>query len=126
MQKNKAIKMRVTTEEMTRLKEKAASYNSVSHYIRSAITEYSNIDAKRKLELMNELVSFYRTFRNELSWVGGNLNQPTKRANELAAAGLLPSEYISEVLMPVIQDTRNMVSRLQKELDKVTRKAVKL
>lgn len=126
MQKNKAIKMRVTTEEMTRLKEKAASYNSVSHYIRSAITEYSNIDAKRKLELMNELVSFYRTFRNELSWVGGNLNQSTKRANELAAAGLLPSEYISEVLMPVIQDTRNMVSRLQKELDKVTRKAVKL
>ena len=69
-------------------KEKPASYSSVSHYIRSALAEYSNIGTKRQLELMNDLGLFYRKYQNELSWAGGNLNQSVKRANELAVAGL--------------------------------------
>ena len=33
----------MTPEEVQQFKEKSASYSSVSHYIRSALAEYSNI-----------------------------------------------------------------------------------
>lgn len=65
-------------------------------------------------------------YQNELSWAGGNLNQSVKRANELAVAGLLAPEYIQEVLMPTILDTRKTLNEIKKDLDAVTRKAVKL
>ena len=106
-QRTKVFQLRLTPEEAALLKEKSASYSSVSHYIRSAVAEHSNIDAKKKLELINDLGLFYRKFQNELSWAGGNLNQSVKRANELAVAGLLAPEYIQEVLMPTILEARD-------------------
>ena len=81
-QRTKYIKVRMTPEEVQQFKEKSASYSSVSHYIRSALAEYSNIGTKRQLELMNDLGLFYRKYQNELSWAGGNLNQSVKRAND--------------------------------------------
>ena len=120
------IKIRMTREEMERIKEKSASYTSVSHFIRSAVAEHSGVGAKQKLELIRELGGFYREFRNGLSHVGGNLNQSVKRANELSSAGLLPSGYVTEVLMPAILETRNTLDGIKKELDAITRKAVKL
>ena len=125
-QRTKVFQLRLTPEEAALLKEKSASYSSVSHYIRSAVAEHSNIDVKKKLELINDLGLFYRKFQNELSWAGGNLNQSVKRANELAVAGLLAPEYIQEVLMPAILEARKTLNGIKTELDAVTRKAVKL
>ena len=125
-QRTKYIKVRMTPEEVQQFKEKSASYSSVSHYIRSALAEYSDIGTKRQLELMNDLGLFYRKYQNELSWAGGNLNQSVKRANELAVAGLLPPSYIREVLMPVILETQKTLNEIKRDLEAVTRKAVKL
>lgn len=69
---------------------------------------------------------FYRKFRNELSWAGGNLNQSVKRANELSVAGLLPPSYVREVLLPAILETQRILNGIKRELDVVTQKAVKL
>ena len=74
-QRTKVFQLRLTPEEAALLKEKSASYSSVSHYIRSAVAEHSNIDVKKKLELINDLGLFYQKYQNELSWAGGNLNQ---------------------------------------------------
>ena len=52
-QRTKVFQLRLTPEEAALLKEKSASYSSVSHYIRSAVAEHSNIDAKKKLELLS-------------------------------------------------------------------------
>jgi len=125
-QRTKVFQLRLTPEEAALLKEKSASYSSVSHYIRSAVAEHSNIDVKKKLELINDLGLFYRKFQNELSWAGGNLNQSVKRANELSVAGLLPPEYLREVLMPVIRETQDTLNEIKRELEEVTKKAVKL
>ena len=122
----KYIKVRMTPEEVQLFKEKSASYSSVSHYIRSALAEYSNIGTKRQLELMNDLGLFYRKYQNELSWAGGNLNQSVKRANELAVAGLLVPSYIQEVLLPVILETQETLNRIKKDLDSLTQKAVRI
>ena len=113
----------MTPEEVQQFKEKSAPYSSVSHYIRSALAEYSNIETKRQLELMNDLGLLYRKYQNELSWAGGNLNQSVKRANELAVAGLLAPSYI---LLPIILETQETLNRIKKDLDSLTQKAVRI
>lgn len=125
-QRTKYFQLRLTPEEYASLKEKSASYTSVSHYIRSAIAEYSDINAKLKLQLLNDLGEFYRKFQNELSWAGGNLNQSVKRANELSVAGLLSGTYISEVLMPAVSDVQKTLDTMKRELLIVTKKATRL
>ena len=86
--RNKYIKVRMTPEEVREFKEKSAEYKTVSHYVRKALEEYSNVSVRKQLELMQELGSFYRRYQSELSHIGGNLNQVVKRANELAGRGL--------------------------------------
>ena len=125
-QRTKHFQLRLTTDEAIRLKEKAASHPSVSCYIRTALKEYSDVNAKQRLELINDLGAFYRKFQNELSWAGGNLNQSAKRANELSVAGLLSQTYLQEVLLPVIMDTRNTLNEIKRELYVVTKKATRL
>lgn len=125
-QKTKYIKVRMTLGEVLQFKEKAKSYGSVSNYVRSAVGEYSNVNAKQKLELIQELGTFYRKFQYELSHIGGNLNQSVKRINELSVAGLLSPSYIKEVLMPAILETQRTLNGLKNELDVVTKRAVKL
>lgn len=124
--KTKYVKVRVTSEEAALIKEKSAGYTSVSHFIRSAVAEYSNVNAKQRLELINELGQFYRKYQNELSWVGSNLNQSVKRVNELAVAGLLAPGYIQEVLLPVILETQETLNKIKRELYNVTKKGTKL
>lgn len=124
--RTKNFQMRITSDEYEWLKEKSASYTSVTHFVRSALAEYSNINAKQKLELINELGLFYQKVQNELSWAGGNLNQSVKRANELSVAGLLAPSYIQEVLFPTIQDIQSTINGIKRELYQVTKLATKL
>lgn len=125
-QRTKVFQLRLTPDEAALLKEKSEPYGSVSHYIRCAVAEYSNIHVRQRLELIQELGMFYRKFRNELSWAGGNLNLSVKRANELSVAGLLPPSYVREVLLPAILETQRILNGIKRELDVVTQKAVKL
>lgn len=118
--RNKYTKVRMTPEEVREFKEKSAEYKTVSHYVRKALEEYSNVSVRQQLELMQELGSFYRRYQGELSHIGGNLNQAVKRANELAVAGLLPSSYIREVLLPLIRDTQETVNGIKRQLDILT------
>lgn len=119
-QRNKYIKVRMTPEEVREFKEKSAEYKTVSHYVRKALEEYSNVSVRQQLKLMQELGSFYRRYQGELSHIGGNLNQAVKRANELAVAGLLPPSYIREVLLPLIQNTQETVNGIKRQLDILT------
>lgn len=124
-QRTKYFQLRLTPAEAEHIREKAAAYSSVSHYIRSAIAEYSHVDAKQRLELINDLGAFYRKYQNELSWIGSNLNQSVKRANELSVAGLLAPSYVQEVLIPQIQETQRTLNEIKRGLDAVTQKAIK-
>lgn len=113
-QRTKVFQLRLTPEEAALFKEKSEPYGSISHYIRCAVVEYSNVHVKQRLELIKELGAFYRKFQNELSWAGGNLNQSVKRANELSVAGLLPPSYVREVLLPTILETQRTLKRDKK------------
>lgn len=125
-QKNQSIKVRLTDEEMNYYRQQAASYTSMSHYVRSAMKEYSNPDLKQQQELLTQVCAFYQKVNNELSWAGSNLNQAMKRANELAVAHCLSSVYVLEVLVPVILEIRETINQMQEHLDALVYRATKL
>lgn len=116
-QRTKVFQLRLTSDELLNLKEKAVPYQSVSNYIRQAVQEFTHVDVRQQIEMMQDLRAFYRKFQNELSWAGSNLNQSVKRANELAVAGLLAPGYVNEVLLPSIQDVQNILKRIKDDLE---------
>lgn len=124
--RNRRTEVRLTEDEYARIKKQSAAFGSVGHYIRSAIKEFSDINARQRLDLMNDLGKFYRAYRDDIFHISGNLNQSVKRANELAVAGLLSPSYISQVLMPEIQTTQKALDSFHQELIIATKKALKL
>ena len=116
-QRTKVFQLRLTADELLNLKEKAVPYQSVSNYIRNAVEEFTHVDVKQQIEMMQDLCAFYRKFQNELSWAGSNLNQSVRRVNELAVAGLLSPGYVNEVLLPSIQDVQNILKRIKDDLE---------
>lgn len=123
--RTKRIEIRLTEEEAEAIRKNASGYSSLGHYIRCAVSEYSNIHAREQLRLMNTLGDYYRDYENQLSWAGSNLNQSVKRANELSVAGLLTPAYIREVLLPVISATQESINSLKSELEKLTKQALR-
>lgn len=84
--------------------------------------EYSNVNAKERLNLLIRLGEFYDKWSAELGHLGGNLNQYMKRANELAIAGLLTEEYMDR-LSATVESTKATLNEIKRELYDVTRKA---
>ena len=115
--KNKMLIVRLTQKELENIKKYSAEYKSVAGYIRSAVAEFSNVDAKRKLEAMNELSIILKKYQNELSSIGGNLNQAMKRGNELSIAGLLSQQYFDSTLKPYISEAYETCHNIKRELD---------
>lgn len=72
-----------------------------------------------QVKSMNALISFYKTFQQQLAWLGGNFNQSMHRANELAIAGELSPDYFSNILLPKTKEAISIVRQLKSELDKV-------
>lgn len=122
--RNKYFQLRLTDGELAVIREKSMSFKSVSHYIRSAVEEYSNVNARERLNLLISLGEFYDKWSAELGHLGGNLNQYMKRANELAIAGLLTEEYM-ERLTGTVESTKATLNEIRRELYDVTRKGVK-
>lgn len=120
--RNRRIEIRLTEKEYARIAEKSVGFCSKGHYIRSAIREFSDINAKQRLAMIDELAGFYKEHREFLSHISGNLNQTVKRANELAVSGLLTPAYLSQVVMPSIEKTKKALDSFFRDLTKVTEK----
>lgn len=118
--RNHRLWIRLTEEELLSIKAKSSDYKSVAAYIRDAINEYSNVDAKKKFAALNELSSLCKLYQNELSSLGGNLNQAMKRANELSIAGILTKPYIDNTLIPYIKQTHDLCMTLKRDIDSIT------
>ena len=108
-QRTERFEMRLTPEEIAGIREKSKRYHSVSNFIRMAVNEFSDTDAKTRLELCNDTARLCRKFQDELSWMGSNLNQAVKRANELAVAGILSESYFRDNLSPLIEKVSRLV-----------------
>lgn len=125
-QRTERFEMRLTPEEAAGIREKSKRYHSVSNFIRMAVNEFSDTDAKTRLELCNDTAKLCRKFQDELSWMGSNLNQAVKRANELAVAGLLSESYFKDILAPMIEGVEKMIKAVKSEQADIARKAIRL
>lgn len=114
------FKVRLTQEELQFFQKKAESYGgNASAMVRDAVRLLDDKGVRGQIYSMNTLISFYKTFQQQLSWLGGNFNQSMHRANELAIAGELSSDYFSSVLLPKTKEAISVIRQLKSELDKV-------
>ena len=114
------FKVRLTQEELQLFQKKAESYGgNTSAMVRDAVRLLDDKGVRGQVKSMNTLISFYKTYQQQLSWLGGNFNQSMHRANELAIAGELSSDYFSSVLLPKTKEAISIVRQLKSELDKV-------
>ncbi len=114
------FKVRLTQEELQLFQKKAESYGgNASAMVRDAVRLLDDKGVRGQVKSMNALISFYKTYQQQLSWLGGNFNQSMHRANELAIAGELSSDYFSSVLLPKTKEAVSIIRQLKSELDKV-------
>lgn len=125
-QRTERFEMRLTPDEIAGIREKSKRYHSVSNFIRMAVNEFSDTDAKTRLELCNDTARLCRRFQDELSWMGSNLNQTVKRANELAVAGILTESYFKDILTPMIENVAKLIKSIKEEQAHIAIKATKL
>ena len=119
------IEILFTDTELERLKIRSKEFRSISSYIRAALVEFSDKDAKDRMQAVEEMVSLCRRFKDELGWAGGNLNQAMKRANELSVAGLLSETYYKAVLIPSIDDLKKTMDKIIAEHSDVVSKIIR-
>ena len=108
------FKVRLTQEELQLFQKKAESYGgNASAMVRDAVRLLDDKGVRGQVKSMNALISFYKTYQQQLSWLGGNFNQSMHRANELS------SDYFSSVLLPKTKEAVSIIRQLKSELDKV-------
>ena len=114
------FKVRLTQKELQLFQKKAESYGgNASAMVRDAVQLLDDKGVRGQVNSMNTLISFYKTYQQQLSWLGGNFNQSMHRANELAIAGELSPDYFSSVLLPKTKEAISVIRQLKSELDKV-------
>lgn len=113
-------KVRLTSEEQQLFQKKAESYGgNMSAMVREAVRLLDDKNVRGQIEAMVSLISFYKTYQQQLAWLGGNFNQCMHRANELAIAGELSHDYFHNVLMPKTKEAITAVHNMKAELDNV-------
>jgi len=113
-------KFRLTEDEQKLFEKKAQSYaGNMSALIRDAVSRYDDRKTRGKLETMSALLSFYKTYQQQLSWLGGNFNQSMHRANELAISGELSPEYFHNVLVPKTGEAIQVLREIKSQLDAI-------
>jgi hypothetical protein len=113
-------KFRLTEDEQQLFQKKAQSYaGNMSALIRDAVSRYDDRKTRGKLETMSALLTFYTTYQQQLSWLGGNFNQSMHRANELAISGELSPEYFNNVLVPKTGEAIQVLREIKSQLDAI-------
>ena len=124
---NQEIKslLNMVSKEMELFRNKAKNYSQMSAMIRDAVTQFDDIKTKGWITALNDLSILISNFSTELSKQGGNLNQITKRANELIFMGELDKTYYEEVISPQIKLLQEMVCDIKKQQSKIFKRLLK-
>lgn len=119
------INLHLNNKEMELFRNKAKNYSQMSAMIRDAVTQFDDIKTKGWITALNDLSILISNFSTELSKQGGNLNQITKRANELILMGELDKTYYEEVISPQIKLLQEMVCDIKKQQSKIFKRLLK-
>ena len=115
------INLHLNNREMELFKEKAKNYRQMSAMIRDAVAQFDDTGTVKRIESLNKLADLITDFNREISKQGGNLNQITKRANELIYSNELDESYYKEVFLPqilLLQKTMKEIKKQQSDIFK--------
>lgn len=113
-------KVRLTLKEQQLFQKKAESYDgNMSTMVREAVRLLDDKKVRGRIDSMVSMISFYKTYQQQLAWLGGNFNQSMHRANELAIAGELSPDYFHNVLMPKTKEAISAIRSMKADLDNV-------
>lgn len=118
--------LHLNDEEKTLFKERAKRYPSVSAMVRDAVDRFDDRCTVARLESLNRLSALIKSFNTEVAKQGGNLNQAQKRANELIYSGDLNQQYYDDVILPQIQELRELLTKVSKQQTQIFKKIMKL
>lgn len=120
MNKKIRLEIRLSEDDANVFQKKAKSYgDNMNAMVREAVSLFDDQRIKGSLETMDTLLQFYKKYQQQLSWLGGNFNQCMHRANELAIAGELSSDYFTSVLLPKTKEAIAVIRSIKDELDKI-------
>mgnify|MGYP000486820173 FL=1 len=119
------INLHLNNKELELFRIKAKNYSQMSAMIRDAVTQFDDIKTKGWITALNDLSILISKFSTELSKQGGNLNQITKRANELIFMGELDKTYYEEVISPQIKLLQKLVYDVKKQQSEIFKRLLK-
>lgn len=119
------INLHLNNKELELFRIKAKNYSQMSAMIRDAVTQFDDIKTKGWITALNDLSILISNFSTELSKQGGNLNQITKRANELIFMGELDKMYYEEVISPQIKLLQELVYDVKKQQSEIFKRLLK-
>ena len=119
------INLHLNNKEMELFRNKAKNYSQMSAMIRDAVIQFDDIKTKGWITALNDLSILISNFSTELSKQGGNLNQITKRANELIFMGELDKMYYEEVISPQIKLLQELVYDAKKQQSEIFKRLLK-
>ena len=67
----------------------------------------------------------FKKYQQELSWIGGNLNQVVKRANELAIIGELTQSYFDDILFSQVREIQELICEVKDEQYQIVKKIIR-
>lgn len=111
--KSKRLEIRISLKQEIMIKRKAENYKSLSSMILNAVQQFDDAGTKRKIEMLNEMVDYFKKHQQELSWLSGNLNQVIYRACELSAPeeGILT--FFTDILFPRIDEIQIIIKDIK-------------
>ena len=119
------INLHLNNKEMELFRNKAKNYSQMSAMVRDAVIQFDDIKTKGWITALNDLSILISNFSTELSKQGGNLNQITKRANELIFMGELDKMYYEEVISPQIKLLQELVYDVKKQQSEMFKRLLK-
>ena len=119
------INLHLNNKELEMFRNKAKNYSQMSAMIRDAVIQFDDIKTKGWITALNDLSILISNFSTELSKQGGNLNQITKRANELIFMGELDKTYYEEVISPQIKQLQELVYDVKKQQSEIFKRLLK-
>ncbi len=123
--KTKRLHIRLTEEEYTEIKKRAERFQSVTQYVLSAISDFSDSTVHDRMIAIKLLSEYYVNTEKHLAHIGGNLNQAMRRVNEAAKVAHPTQAMILTDLMPEIRQCHTVCTDLRKELMNFTKETIK-
>jgi len=121
----KRIEIYLSPKDAALFEKKAIHYKNWGPFIRDAVKQFNDIGILRRIDALNEMTALYKKYQQELSKIGGNLNQTVKRANELAIIGKLDQFYYDNLLYPRIMEIQKLICDIKDEQSLIVKRLIR-